>query len=74
MVSQVAFPESAGEGGLQEALKVSVTKKRLTQNKSESIWHRKFDMSTFLSVLSICLEDERFSPFCVSLSSERHKG
>jgi alpha-tubulin suppressor-like RCC1 family protein len=41
MVSQVAFPECAGEGGLQEALKVSVAKKRLTQNKHESLWHRK---------------------------------
>ena len=39
MISQKPFPPSAGEGALCQALKNSVTHKRLTANKHCSIWH-----------------------------------
>jgi len=39
MISQKPFPPSVGEGALDEALEMSICKKRLIQNRHESIWH-----------------------------------
>ena len=41
MIAHEPFPDTMGEGQLDNALKFSIAKKRFEENQHESIWKRK---------------------------------